>query len=799
MRITNRESCWLLTKVGRQFNYNVLHGPAVCLLLLGALGVCGCAGVTSAGNSNAPSPVAPSITTQPAGQTVTAGQTATFRVAATGTAPLSYQWNRSGAAIAGANSSSYTTPATTSSDSGAQFVVMVSNSAGSVTSNAATLTVNPTPAQLSATPSSASFPNVVIGTSNSQTVTLTNSGGSSITISQASVSGTGFSITGLAVPMTMAAGASSTFNVLFSPATAGSVTGSVSLVSNAPGSPLVISVSGTGVAATLSLGANPSSLSFGSVNLGSSSSQSTSLTNNGNSNVTISGVTAAGSGFSVSGVAAGTILAPNQSVTLNVVFAPTAAGSVPGSVSVASNAPGSPLVISVSGTGVAATLSLGANPSSLSFGNVNLGSSSSQSTSLTNNGNSNVTISGVTATGSGFSVSGVAAGTILAPNQSATLNIVFAPTAAGSVTGSVSVASNATNSPTTITLAGTGQQAASAGQWITGFFSAGNAVLPISDIPWSKYTHINHFAAAPGVDSSGNGNGTVELHYLTTTEISQIVSAAHAAGKKIIVTIKDNDSHLGAFGQSTASALLATFVSNIANFVNSNGYDGVDFDWEQQIDVAQYENLLSSMKASFGGSKLILTDMGNWNNMPTIAAASYANIDQINLMCYDMEKQTYSWHNDALFQNGDTTKMTCDWRVGAFTAAGVPKAKIGIGIPFYGYSWSGCSQPLVNGCTLGTYATYSAIVTNSTWYAGGANHAWDSTFSADYLSVSSSNMFITYNDTTSIQAIVNWQKAQGFGGFMTFTVDYEYLSGQTGDARYPLSTALCQEAFGSCP
>src|SRR5439155_26231411 len=78
-------------------------------------------------------------------------------------------------------------------------------------------------------------------------------------------------------------------------------------------------------------------------------------------------------------------------------------------------------------------------------------------------------------------------------------------------------------------------------------------------------------------------------------------------------------------------------------------------------------------------------------------------------------------------------------------------------------------------------------------------HHWDSTYSGDYLSVSSSNMFITYNDTTSIQAIVNWQKAQGFGGFMTFTVDYEYLSGQTGNAGFPLSTALCQQTFGTCP
>jgi len=90
-------------------------------------------------------PVTPTITTQPTSQTVTAGQTATFTVVATGTAPLSYQWSRSGATIAGATSSSYTTGATTSSDNGAQFTVLISNTAGSVTSGAVTLTVNPAP------------------------------------------------------------------------------------------------------------------------------------------------------------------------------------------------------------------------------------------------------------------------------------------------------------------------------------------------------------------------------------------------------------------------------------------------------------------------------------------------------------------------------------------------------------------------------------------------------------------------------------------------------------------------------
>jgi hypothetical protein len=294
----------------------------------------------------------PSITTQPASQTVTAGQSASFSVAATGTAPLSYQWQKNGGVISGATSSSYTTPATTTSDNGSQFTVVVSNSAGSATSNPALLTVNSPASQLTAAPTSANFGNVVTGTSASQPVSLTNNGSAAITISQAIVSGTGFSITGLAIPTTIAANSSTTFNAVFAPTSAGAVTGALSVVSNASNSPLTMPLSGTGVAPSYLLGANPTTLGFGNVNVGGNSSLSATLTNSGNSNVTISSVTASGAGFSASGVSAGTTLTPNQSATLNLSFAPTATGSVTGSVTVASNAANSPAIITLTGTGV---------------------------------------------------------------------------------------------------------------------------------------------------------------------------------------------------------------------------------------------------------------------------------------------------------------------------------------------------------------------------------------------------------------------------------------------------------------
>ena len=85
---------------------------------------------------------APSITTQPVGQTVDAGTGVTFTIVAAGTAPLSYQWNKGGVAISGATSNSYVILSTVVADSG-DYTCTVSNLKGSVTSSPATLLVNP--------------------------------------------------------------------------------------------------------------------------------------------------------------------------------------------------------------------------------------------------------------------------------------------------------------------------------------------------------------------------------------------------------------------------------------------------------------------------------------------------------------------------------------------------------------------------------------------------------------------------------------------------------------------------------
>ena len=363
-------------------------------------------------------PVAPTITGQPASRTVTAGQTAAFSVTATGTATLTYQWNKNGAAIGGATSASYTMPATVASDGGAQFTVTVTNSVGSVTSNAAVLTVN-VPPSISAQPASTT---VNVGQTATFSVTATGTGTLTYQWKKNGATISGATSASYTTPATLASDNGALFTV--------TVTDSVASVNSS--------------AATLTVNAPP-----------------TISTQPANKTVT-AGQTAT---FSVTASGAGTLTYQWNRNGTAISGATSASYTTPATTSADNGATFSVKVTNGAGnvtsnaatlTVTAATLILNANKTSLSFGNVTTGTSSALTVTFTNAGNSNVNISNVSVSGSGFTGSGVSSGQILTPGQTATLNVTFAPSATGAVTGTATVASNATSSPATIALSGTG-------------------------------------------------------------------------------------------------------------------------------------------------------------------------------------------------------------------------------------------------------------------------------------------------------------------------------------------------------
>jgi Abnormal spindle-like microcephaly-assoc'd, ASPM-SPD-2-Hydin/Protein of unknown function (DUF1573) len=302
---------------------------------------------------------------------------------------------------------------------------------------------------------SLSFGNIATGGTSIQTVTITNTGTAAASISHVTISGTGLAVIGGNPTGSIAVGQSSTVQVQFAPLTAGSVTGSMIVTSNAANSPLRLSITGTGTQGVLTM--SPASVSFGNVSVGQSGAQSVRLSNTGTSSTTISSAGAIGAGYSISGLSAGQVIGAGQNISFTTSFNPAVSGATTGTVSITSNLSATPTTIGLTGMGTQASIT--ANPSSASFGNVVMGNKNSQSITLTNSGNTTLTFSQITVSGSGFSVTGVSTSTTIPAGGNAAFSVAFAPTSQTAVQGSIVLTTNGSPSQLTIPLSGSGAAA----------------------------------------------------------------------------------------------------------------------------------------------------------------------------------------------------------------------------------------------------------------------------------------------------------------------------------------------------
>jgi hypothetical protein len=225
-----------------------------------------------------------------------------------------------------------------------------------------------TAAQLVTNPTSVAFGNVVVGSTATSSVTLRNSASQgSIQISQITTSGTGFSTSGITLPLNLAAGQSATLTVRFTPPATGTDTGNIAVVSDAANPNVSVPLSGTGATSSAGqLAVSPTTLSFGTVNVGSSKNMTGTLSASSNS-VTVSSASWNGTGFSVSGITFPVSIPAGQSASFTVTFAPQTSGTATGAVSFLSNASNSSSTEQWTGTGAQSTLhsvALSWNPAS---------------------------------------------------------------------------------------------------------------------------------------------------------------------------------------------------------------------------------------------------------------------------------------------------------------------------------------------------------------------------------------------------------------------------------------------------
>jgi hypothetical protein len=309
-------------------------------------------------------------------------------------------------------------------------------------------------AALSVSANRLAFGDVTVNTATSQSVTLTSTGTAPLTINSATVAGAGFSASGGNFPATLLPGQALTVQVQFDPLTTGAVSGSVSISSNSSiGGVTVISLGGTGDAAAGNL------QSLGCASNALSGAATDDCTVNLNAAAPNGGITVSltSSSSSVTVPAAITVPAGASSAS----FVATAL-SVPSTqtVDLAATTPdGRAKSFTLQLEGQTATLALSAN--TLAFGNVNLNTTTTEAVTLTSTGAAPLTISGATLVGAGFTVGGANFPATLNPGQSLMLQVKFDPTTSGSVSGSLTIASNSSSGATTvIALAATGQSPA---------------------------------------------------------------------------------------------------------------------------------------------------------------------------------------------------------------------------------------------------------------------------------------------------------------------------------------------------
>jgi Domain of unknown function (DUF4082)/Abnormal spindle-like microcephaly-assoc'd, ASPM-SPD-2-Hydin len=213
---------------------------------------------------------------------------------------------------------------------------------------------SPSP-QLTLSASTLSFGSVAVNSSATQSLALTSSGTGPVTVNSASITGAGFTIVAGTFPATLNPNQSLTLQVQFKPAASGSAAGKLTISSNSiTGGTAVVSLSGTGTTGSPQLTLSVTTLSFGSVAVNSSSSQSLALTSSGTSPVTVNSASITGAGFTIVGGSFPVTLNPNQSMTLQVQFKPTASGSAAGQLTISSNSSsGGSAVVSLAGTGAA--------------------------------------------------------------------------------------------------------------------------------------------------------------------------------------------------------------------------------------------------------------------------------------------------------------------------------------------------------------------------------------------------------------------------------------------------------------
>jgi chitinase len=339
--------------------------------------------------------------------------------------------------------------------------------------------------------------------------------------------------------------------------------------------------------------------------------------------------------------------------------------------------------------------------------------------------------------------------------------------------------------------------------WVTGYYVGYQRNLyPIDEVDFSVVTHLAVGRLIP------NADGTLTTHFdidATNGPIwaRNVATIARANGAKAILMVGGASAHAGWVG-AASPANRANFVSNLLAVMDDLGYDGLDLDWEPLpvSDQADFYALAHALRAA-RPEMLLTVPLGwiNWN-FATPVDTFYGTLtplfDQINVMTYDMAggwEGWQSWHSSALSGATGNRPTSVETSIEYYRQAGVPRARLGIGIPFYGTCWQNVSSPGLHGGTVvasDNTLSYTNIVNQ---YFSAAPREWDATAQMPWRGSSSrfgpaQCNFLSYDDEESIAAKGHFVRQHGLGGTIIWTISQGHLPDRPPGERDPLLQAV---------
>ena len=228
---------------------------------------------------------------------------------------------------------------------------------------------------------------------------------------------------------------------------------------------------------------------------------------------------------------------------------------------------------------------------------------------------------------------------------------------------------------------------------IVGYYASWNSAnLPYDKIEYSNLTHIIVAFGTPNADGS--------ISFDDGIPFSQLDSAAHAAGTKVMISLGGASSDANFSSATGDSALRASLINNVVTFLQNNNYDGVDIDWEtpsNSTETAQLTSLIQEMRAKFNktDSAWLITmaiPPGSYGGQNIDITSLVNSVDWFNVMCYDFvgSWSTYAGFNSPLYQDpGDPNQAGSDstamvyWVSRESRSTAIPRNKLVLGIPFY--------------------------------------------------------------------------------------------------------------------